>query len=241
MACHAAVAGSMMRWNESARHHGLLPSPEDLYPLIECRHADPHRILGIRPAEVSGCVVRVFQPEAASVSVVLADGRRLTLTKVHAAGVFESFSEAVLPSGPRDYTVEAVFGTGINAAWIDPYAFAPTLGEVDLYLLGQGEHLEAYRVLGAHLRTLDGIEGTSFAVWAPNAQRVSVVGDFNFWDGRVHMMRRLGDLGSGRFSFREWTRGIITSSRSADRTATSFLKRIPSAFSPSTTCAPPAW
>ncbi|NBZ95386.1 MAG: 1,4-alpha-glucan branching protein GlgB [Proteobacteria bacterium] len=169
--------------------------PEDLYPLIECRHSDPHRILGVRPGKQNGCVVRVFQPEAISVSVLLADGRRLPLTKVHAAGIFESCSEGVLPSGPCDYTIEAVFGNGINAVWSDPYAFPPTLGEVDLYLLGQGEHLEAYRVLGAHLRTLEGIKGTSFAVWAPNAQRVSVVGDFNFWDGRAHMMRRLGESG----------------------------------------------
>jgi 1,4-alpha-glucan branching enzyme len=169
--------------------------PEDLYPLIECRHSDPHRILGVRPGKQNGCVVRVFQPEAISVSVLLAGGRRLPLTKVHAAGIFESCSEVVLPSGPCDYTIESVFGNGINAEWSDPYAFPPTLGEVDLYLLGQGEHLEAYRVLGAHLRTLEGIQGTSFAVWAPNAQRVSVVGDFNFWDGRAHMMRRLGESG----------------------------------------------
>ena len=170
-----------------------LPS-EDLYPLIECRHSDPHRILGVRPGG-EGSVVRVFQPEATSVAVIFADGRLLELTKVHAAGVFESSSQSLLPSAPRDYTVEAVFNTGINAVWSDPYAFAPTLGEMDLYLLGTGEHLESYRVLGAHPRTLQGIEGTSFAVWAPNAQRVSVVGDFNFWDGRHHMMRRLGGSG----------------------------------------------
>ena len=170
-----------------------LPS-EDLYPLIECRHSDPHRILGVRPGG-EGSVVRVFQPEATSVAVIFADGRRLELTKVHAAGVFESSSQSLLPSAPRDYTVEAVFNTGINAVWSDPYAFAPTLGEMDLYLLGTGEHLESYRVLGAHPLTLQGIEGTSFAVWAPNAQRVSVVGDFNFWDGRHHMMRRLGGSG----------------------------------------------
>lgn len=171
-----------------------LPS-EDLYPLIECRHSDPHRILGVRRVKEGGSVVRVFQPEATSVSVLLADGRRLPLTKVHASGIFESCAEGDLPSGPCDYKVEAVFGNGINAVWNDPYAFPPTMGEVDLYLLGQGEHLEAYRVLGAQLRTFEGIQGASFAVWAPNAQRVSVVGDFNFWDGRAHMMRRLGGSG----------------------------------------------
>jgi 1,4-alpha-glucan branching enzyme len=171
-----------------------LPS-DDLYPLIECRHADPHRILGVRLGKSCGSGLRVFQPEATSVSVVFPDGRRIELAKVHDAGVFEAFTEESLPTGPSDYTVEAVFSNGINAAWRDPYAFPPTLGEVDLYLLGEGEHREAYQVLGAHLRMIDGIEGTSFAVWAPNAQRVSVVGDFNFWDGRHHMMRHLGGSG----------------------------------------------
>jgi 1,4-alpha-glucan branching enzyme len=169
--------------------------PEDLYPLIECRHRDPHRILGVRPGREGGSLVRVFQPEAVSVTAVFADGRRLALAKVHAAGVFEAESDAVLPSGPRDYAIEAVFGNGINASWSDPYAFAPTLGEFDLHLLGKGDHLDAYRVLGAHPRVLEGVAGTSFAVWAPNAQRVSVVGDFNFWDGRVHVMRSLGGSG----------------------------------------------
>jgi 1,4-alpha-glucan branching enzyme len=171
-----------------------LLAPEDLYPLIEGRHSDPHRILGVRH-EGGGSIVRVFQPEALSVAIMFADGRRLDLTKVHAAGVFESSASSQLPSGAGDYSIEAIFGTGINAAWCDPYAFATTLGEMDLYLLGKGEHLEAYKVLGAHLRTINGISGTSFAVWAPNAQRVSVVGDFNFWDGRVHLMRRLGGSG----------------------------------------------
>jgi 1,4-alpha-glucan branching enzyme len=77
----------------------------------------------------------------------------------------------------------------------DPYSFLPTLGETDLFLFGQGNERRIYEKLGAQLRTIDGVAGTSFAVWAPTAQRVSVVGDFNDWDGRLHAMRMLGASG----------------------------------------------
>ena len=179
-----------------------LLAPEDLYPLLECRHSDPHRILGVRPGMITGSesvkgesVVRVFYPGATAVNLLGRDGQKTALIKVHADGLFEAAVPDSFPINPDEYTVEAVFSDGRSHSYSDPYAFAPTLGEVDLYLLGKGEHLEAYRVLGSHLRTIKGIAGTSFAVWAPNAQRVSVVGDFNGWDGRRHMMRRLGGSG----------------------------------------------
>jgi 1,4-alpha-glucan branching enzyme len=142
-----------------------------------------------------GSVARVFYPGATAVTLLGRDGQKTALIKVHADGLFEVAVPDSFPVNPDEYTVEAVFSNGLSHSYSDPYAFAPTLGDVDLYLLGQGEHLESYRVLGAHLRTISGITGTSFAVWAPNAQRVSVVGDFNGWDGRRHMMRRLGGSG----------------------------------------------
>jgi 1,4-alpha-glucan branching enzyme len=77
----------------------------------------------------------------------------------------------------------------------DPYAFLPSLGELDLYLVGEGRHELLYERLGAHPRELDGVSGTSFAVWAPAARSVSVIGDFNSWDGRLHQMRSLGASG----------------------------------------------
>ena len=170
--------------------------PEDLYPLLECRHSDPHRILGVRfLAGGDGKIARVFHPGAKSVALHWHDGRKLSLTKVHADGLFEAAAPADFLTKAADYTIEATFSDGTTLSHPDPYAFEPTLGDMDLYLLGQGQHLEAYRVLGAHLRKIDGISGASFAVWAPNAQRVSVVGDFNGWDGRRHMMRRLGGSG----------------------------------------------
>ena len=142
-----------------------------------------------------GSVARVFYPGATAVTLLGRDGQKTALIKVHADGLFEVAVPDSFPVNPDEYTVEAVFSNGLSHSYSDPYAFAPTLGDVDLYLLGQGEHLESYRVLGAHLKTISGITGTSFAVWAPNAQRVSVVGDFNGWDGRRHMMRRLGGSG----------------------------------------------
>ena len=169
--------------------------PEDLYPLIECRHSDPHYILGVRPGPQGGSIARVYYPGAVSVSLLFDLGQKLHLIKVHADGVFETFSPKQLPSGADAYQIEISFADGSMLLTRDPYAFIPQLSEFDLYLLGQGEHLESYKVLGAHLRSVDGIEGTAFAVWAPNAQRVSVVGDFNEWDGRRHMMRRLGGSG----------------------------------------------
>ena len=169
--------------------------PEDLYPLIECRHSDPHYILGVRPGPQGGSIARVYYPGAVSVSLLFDQGEKLHLIKVHADGVFEASSPQPLPSGANAYQIEISFSDGSMLLTRDPYAFAPQLSEFDLYLLGQGEHLESYKVLGAHLRSVDGIEGTAFAVWAPNAQRVSVVGDFNEWDGRRHMMRRLGGSG----------------------------------------------
>jgi 1,4-alpha-glucan branching enzyme len=142
-----------------------------------------------------GSVARVFYPGATAVTLLGRDGQKTALIKVHADGLFEVAVPDSFPVNPDEYTVEAVFSNGLSHSYSDPYAFAPTLGDVDLYLLGQGEHLESYRVLGAHLKTISGITGTSFAVWAPIAQRVSVVGDFNGWDGRRHMMRRLGGSG----------------------------------------------
>ena len=166
---------------------------EDLYPLIECRHCDPHRILGVRghtAAGSSGSIARAYYPGAVAVSFLFEGGRRLPLLKVHADGLFEASTSEVLPSSPNQYQIEVSFADGSSLVKRDPYAFAPQLGELDLYLLGRGEHHQAYKVMGAHPRMVDGIGGTSFAVWAPNAQRVSVVGDFNGWDGRFHMMRQ---------------------------------------------------
>ena len=115
------------------------------------------------------------------------------LKRLHKAGLFEG----VTTEAKRVYAYDLVITDqqGRVRRTRDPYSFLPTLGEADLFLFGKGDERRIYDKLGAQLRTIDGVPGTSFAVWAPNAQRVSVVGDFNDWDGRCHPMRPLGASG----------------------------------------------
>jgi 1,4-alpha-glucan branching enzyme len=158
-------------------------------------HGDPHRVLGIHPARIAdrdGCVVRVFHPDAVAAEC-LRDGAAPAPMRPLGGGVFAVF----LPGrGPEtQYRIRFRFPNGDAIDRDDPYRFLPTVGDVDLHLLGEGTHRRLWNVLGAHPRVLDGIAGTSFSVWAPNARRVSVVGDFCGWDGRQLPMRTLGSSG----------------------------------------------
>ncbi|MGH6969124.1 MAG: GlgB N-terminal domain-containing protein, partial [Stellaceae bacterium] len=150
-------------------------------------HTDPFGYLGPHPAG-SGFVVRAFLPDAVGLELIdPASGRALaTARSVPGSGGFFVVPLPVRP--PRPYLLRAAWRDS-GAEFVDPYQFGPWLGETDLYLLREGTHLEAYRRFGAHSITLDGVAGVVFCVWAPNAKRVSVVGDFNFWDGRRHVMR----------------------------------------------------
>jgi 1,4-alpha-glucan branching enzyme len=152
--------------------------------IIAGRHADPFRYLGPH-TENDETVVRVFLPDARRVVAIGENGER-ELPRIDAAGLF---------AGPFDdprYRLRAQFGDS-EVEMEDPYRFPPLLSDYDLYLLGEGNHLTLYDKLGAHPIVLDRVAGVGFAVWAPNAQRVSVVGDFNFWDGRRHAMRVRGN------------------------------------------------
>jgi 1,4-alpha-glucan branching enzyme len=162
--------------------------------IVAGSHHDPHSVLGAHPGP-GGTVVRALRPLAASVTAVLADGSRFPLEHVH-QGVFS----ATLPvTGVPDYQIAVTYpapGTGQalpETISDDPYRHLPTLGEIDLHLIGEGRHEELWRVLGAHHSEKAG--GTAFAVWAPSAQGVRVIGDFNHWDGRAHPMRSLGGSG----------------------------------------------
>jgi len=156
----------------------------------------PHAVLGphadIQDLE-RGLVIRAFHPDAIAVECVLEAGPRLALAP-EGGGLFSAF----LPGAARTLRYHLSFKFAAGAPWehADPYRFAPTIGPLDLHLLGEGNHHRLWEVLGAHPRTLDGYSGTAFAVWAPNALRVSVVGDFCAWDGRLFPMR---ELGSGFF------------------------------------------
>ncbi len=160
-------------------------SPE-AYAIIEGRHSDPFHYLG-RHDEGGRTVVRAFLPEASQVEAVGEHGDVATLSLLHEAGLFAG----LMPNGSARYQLRARFGERI-VDLEDPYRFPPILSDYDLYLLGEGTHQRLYDTLGAHPMTLEGVEGVAFVVLAPNARRVSVVGDFNFWNARRHPMRRRG-------------------------------------------------
>jgi 1,4-alpha-glucan branching enzyme len=160
--------------------------------LVSGRHADPHHLLGAHPLD-GGIVVRVYRPTASAVSVRPEGGSPVAMKQTHPAGLFEGFVQGA--TAPLRYELEVSYPDGNTLTQRDPYAFSPTVGELDLHLAGEGRHERLYERLGAHPRELEGVTGTSFSVWAPNARSASVVGDFNLWDGRLHPMRSLGASG----------------------------------------------
>jgi 1,4-alpha-glucan branching enzyme len=175
----------------------MLLSQAELRTLIEVRQREPHQLLGMHPlADGTGLVARAFLPDAAKVElqpVHEKDKPAFRLSRVHKAGLFEGTTRET----DRIYAYDLVItdDKGRVRRTRDPYSFLPTLGDADLYLFGKGDERRLYDKLGAQPRTVDGVAGVGFAVWAPNAQRVSVVGDFNHWDGRFHQMRPLGSSG----------------------------------------------
>jgi len=160
----------------------LSPEARDV---IAARHSDPFNYLGPH-RENDRTVVRVFLPEASQVVALAPDGSERALACLDAAGLF------VGPVETTQYRLRARYGEQ-EIEFDDPYRFPPVLSDLDLYLLGEGNHLRLYEKLGAHPMVMDAVAGVAFAVWAPNARRVSVVGDFNLWDGRRHAMRVRGN------------------------------------------------
>ena len=158
--------------------------------LAGARHSDPFGVLGPQP-EADGIVIRTFQPAAERVQV-LAAGGPFDMAR-HESGAFE----ATFPDTPAifDYRLRIIYPGGHAVDIDDPYRYGRVITEYDVYLFSQGKHTRIYDKLGAHLMRIGDADGVHFAVWAPNAERVSVVGDFNGWDGRLHPMRRLGPTG----------------------------------------------
>jgi 1,4-alpha-glucan branching enzyme len=151
----------------------------------------PHDVLGMHPAGTADAwVVRARRPLAESVTAVFGDGRRSSLTHLQ-DGVWEG----PVAGEYAAYQLVATYAAGPAHVTDDPYRHAPTVGELDLHLIREGRHEQLWQALGSHVRRDGGTDGTSFAVWAPNAQAVRVVGDFNGWDGRAHAMRSLGSSG----------------------------------------------
>ncbi len=166
---------------------------EPLDRLVGGAHHNPHAILGAHPTAGGRTVIRTLRPHAAAVSVLIG-ATRTPLRRIHDGGVFAG----AIDGAPTDYRLQVTYG-GDTYTVDDPYRWLPTLGEVDLHLIGEGRHENLWDVLGAHVRSYDTpggpVSGTSFAVWAPNAQGVRVLGDFDYWSGQAFPMRSLGSSG----------------------------------------------
>jgi 1,4-alpha-glucan branching enzyme len=175
----------------TAQRHTAAPAAPEIDRLLAGSHHNPHGVLGIHKVE-DGLVIRALRPAARSVTVVAGE-RRFPLDRV-ADGLFAG----TLPDHPGAYLLEADYDGRIVTA-DDPYRWLPTIGELDLHLIGEGRHERLWDVLGAHVRTYetpDGdVTGVSYAVWAPNARGVRVTGDFDGWDGRANPLRSLGSSG----------------------------------------------
>ncbi len=175
-------------------------------PLVSGTHENPFELLG--PHEVisegrRALAVRAFLPESQQAWLIdNAHDLRRPMRRIHPAGLYEAIcpvedrgmskttndSNTGLKRG--EYQISTTDKEGTQTTKHDPYAFDPLLTDYDLHLLGEGNHWDSYHRLGAQMRTIDGIKGVNFAVWAPNAEGVSVVGDFNHWSGKSHQMRK---------------------------------------------------
>jgi 1,4-alpha-glucan branching enzyme len=162
--------------------------------LIHGESCDPFAVLGPHAAEVDGVrgvVIRALQPNTAGMAIEPAGAPPVAMTRRHARGVFEGFVPSDADPALFDYRLRIDEADGRTRLMDDPYRYGRVLGEVDLYLFAEGTQHRAHEKLGAHPMTIGSTGGVDFAVWAPSAARVSVVGDFNRWDGRVNPMRLL--------------------------------------------------
>jgi 1,4-alpha-glucan branching enzyme len=183
--------------------------------LLAGTNADPFGILGPHPVS-AGWAIRFFIPWAAEASIVfknpaISPAKIADAVKLRPEGLFEAVWPSNQPSAPEpgSYKIQGRTHAGEFFEIFDPYAFPFFLTDFDLHLIGEGRHFDTYEKLGAHLQTVAGVAGTHFAVWAPAARRVSIVGDLNHWDGRVHPMRPRGSSGLWELFLPEVGEGAI--------------------------------
>jgi len=172
----------------------LTPSPEvqALERLFALRHPQPHEILGAHPSP-NGTVIRAWRADADRITLLTDHDEGIPMFRAREGDLFEAELPGEAPGFPYAFLIETRDGQTLTIE--DPYRFPPTIAERDLRLFCDGKHERIQDHLGAHERECDGVQGVSFAVWAPNAEGVSVVGDWNRWDGRIHPMRRLNPGG----------------------------------------------
>ena len=185
---------------------------DQLEQLVQGHHWDPLAILGAHPMAQGSSptvAIRCFLPEANGVALLLSERNRqpIPMTRLHEAGLFEATVPG--PLGTNPYRLRVTDYAGRVSERHDPYAFPPLLTDFELHLFAEGTFFKAYETMGAHFRTVQSIAGVHFVVWAPNAARVSVVGDFNEWDGRRHPMTNRGATGLWELFIPELTDGTL--------------------------------
>ncbi len=204
----------------------------DIDALVHARHPAPRSVLGYhefaRKNDAPACVVRVLEPDAVAVSVRWDGVADVPLKQVHPIGLFEGRVPHRRPLQP--YRLHVRYANGVETEKHDAYYFAPQLSDFDLYLFGEGNHYSIYYKLGAHPAELDGLSGTRFAVWAPNAARVSVVGPFNLWDGRKHSLQTRGSSGIWELFVPDVGPGTVYKYEIRTQAGTTVLKSDPYGF-----------
>ena len=205
----------------------LTVSDAEFSKLISCSHDQPHSILGAHTLQ-HGVIVRAFRPNAVSINLLIENEPPREMVQSHALGLFEllvSDRNEVFP-----YRFEVHYADNQSFTQHDAYSFLPTVSEFDLHLFGEGRHEKIYEKLGAHVREMSGTSGVSFAVWAPHARGVSVVGDFNSWDGRLQQMRLLGSSGVWEIFVPDLSVGALYKFEIHPARGLPFLKADPYAF-----------
>ncbi|PKM66181.1 MAG: 1,4-alpha-glucan branching enzyme [Firmicutes bacterium HGW-Firmicutes-2] len=163
----------------------------EMAEILGTEHRDPHHFLGMHQQD-GIYYINAYKPSAYKMEVLdLTNHKQIKMNNVNGGGIFT----AVVGESPINYKLKIVEGSGYEWETYDAYAYDPIIQELDMYLFGNGTHYEIYKKLGAHLMTIDGVSGVHFAVWAPNAKRVSVIGDFCGWDGRVYPLRNVENSG----------------------------------------------
>ena len=205
---------------------------EHIKLIIKAEHWDPFQALGIHEVKTDGkkaVTVRAFMPEADKAWVVdVVQNKSHEMEKTHKAGFFEKDFE-----NRKDffqYKLKIKTSGSRISEFSDPYSFLPVLSDFDLHLIGEGSHYKKYEKLGSHVMEVNGIKGIHFAVWAPNAKRVSVAGDFNNWDGRRHQMRVLGSSGVWEIFIPGLDEGEVYKFEIKSKSGEIFLKADPYAF-----------
>lgn len=196
--------------------------------LASGRHNNPHHILGMHEC-IDDVYINAYLPDAKVVTAIdSATDKKYTLVSDRVPGFY---SVEIKNKKSFDYVLDVKFDNGEEITYIDPYIFEPVLDPIDISLFNEGEHYKIYEKMGAHVMTVDGVDGVLFSVWAPNAERVSVVGNFNNWDGRRHPMRKLDYSGIFELFIPGKYIGEIYKYEICAKSGNVFMKSDPYAFS----------